>query len=274
MLFLNRDLAFRLEDGLREGNRQVIESWNALDSTVSMQAIEVDGGLAIYGGDGCPINEAVGLGMPSAVDEATLREIEEFYEANGHDTVIRVCPLAHPSLIGTVRKRGYVLGSFAYRWVLDLSSWESPLDEADPRVRQAVSAEEMAWARAICAGFEDADDVPEDRGVELEQAFFRMTGATPMIAIESGEPAAGGTVAMNHEVAALFGASTRLSYRRRGLQTALLDARLRLAKGRGVSIATIETEPDTHSQRNVERMGFRLAYAVAQMKRPQRRAGS
>ncbi len=268
MLYLNRDLARRLEEGLQSGNRETAKAWNALSSESAVRVLEVGDGLAIYGGAGCPVNEAVGLGMSSAVDETALLEIERFYAAHGHRSVIRVCSLAHPTLFDVIRKRGYVLGNFAYRFVLELPSWRSPFDKADVRVRKATGDEELAWARTVFMGFADDDRVPEDREIELERSFFRMAGVVPMIAVEGGQPAAGGAVAIGDEVAALFAASTLRSYRRRGLQTALLDGRLRLAKARGASIATVETDPGSDSQRNVERMGFRLAYAAVQMTRP------
>lgn len=117
MLFLNHDLAFQIEEDLRKGNQQLIEAWNTLDSGASVQTIELDGILAVYGGPECPINEAVGLGMSSPVDGGTVTQIEEFYESYDYPTVIRICPLAHPSLIETMRERGYVLSSFEYRWM-------------------------------------------------------------------------------------------------------------------------------------------------------------
>jgi GNAT superfamily N-acetyltransferase len=126
----------------------------------------------------------------------------------------------------------------------------------------------MEWARAIAAGFADADEVPENSNLDLERAFFRMRSSIPVVAIEHGNVAAGGILALNHEVAALFTTSTRLSFRKHGLQSALLDWRLRLAKESGARIATIDTDPGSDSQRNAERFGFRLAYVTAELVKP------
>lgn len=268
MLFLNHELATLIEGDLCKGNQRLGESWAESDSTDRAVALELDGGLAVYGGADCPINEAVGLGMSSPVDAGTLSKIEAFYESHDHPSVIRVCPLAHPSLVDVLRKRGYGLTSFAYRWVLDLQSWESPFDQADFRVREAASEEELTWARTVAAGFGDVDNVPENHDLSLDRAFFRMPSTIPIIAIEDGQHVAGGVLALNDNIASLFATSVQPAYRKRGLQTAMLDWRLRFAKTYGARIATIETDPDSDSQRNVERMGFRLAYVAVQMVKP------
>ncbi len=266
-LFLNHELAFQLEEDLRTGNQQLIKAWKALN-LAPIQAIAFDSIIAVYGGPDCPINEAVGLGMASPVDEYVLNKIEEFYDSNNHPTIVRVCPLAHPSLLENIRERGYVLTSFSYRWVLDLSLWKSPFDSPDSRIRVAKTSEEIEWARTVSAGFADTDELSTVEEIVLERAFFRVANNMPIIAIENGQIAAGGVLEIGEQVAALFATSTLPSYRKRGLQTALLDWRLRYAKEQGVRIATIETDPDSASQRNVERMGFRLAYVTSQLQKP------
>lgn len=267
-VFLNQELARKIEYGVVRGNRDLVEAWNSSGFSTTVMTKEFNHALAIYGGAECPVNETVGLGMFSPVAESTIEEIERFYHANHHASVIRVCPLAHPSLIEFTRQRGYVLNGFSYRWILDLNSWEPRCEVADSRVQMATKEEEMEWARVVAAGFADVDAVPVDQNLDLDRAFFRMQNSIPVLAFENGVAAAGGIVALGDEVAALFATSTRRSYRKRGLQTALLDWRLRFAKENGATIATIETEPGSNSQRNAERMGFRLAYVTAELVRP------
>ena len=61
----------------------------------------------------------------------------------------------------------------------------------------------------------------------------------------------------------LFGAGTLPEFRRRGIQTALLGVRMHYAAQAGCEIAVIVTQGGTTSQRNAERLGFRLAYSKA-----------
>ena len=70
-----------------------------------------------------------------------------------------------------------------------------------------------------------------------------------------------GLVIPEHRIFAVCGAGTLSEYRGRGLQTALLRARLADAAAGGCEYAVIVTQGGTTSQRNCERMGFRVAYS-------------
>jgi hypothetical protein len=64
-----------------------------------------------------------------------------------------------------------------------------------------------------------------------------------------------------HEgMALLAGASTVADARRRGLQAALLTARLAHAAELRCDLAMMGAPPGSSSQRNAERNGFRIAY--------------
>ena len=63
-----------------------------------------------------------------------------------------------------------------------------------------------------------------------------------------------------HDKVALFGgAATVPELRRRGLQTALLQARMLYAFDHGCDLAMMVAVPGSDSQRNAERRGFRVA---------------
>jgi GNAT superfamily N-acetyltransferase len=56
------------------------------------------------------------------------------------------------------------------------------------------------------------------------------------------------------------GAATVPELRRRGLQAALLEERMRYASDHGCDLAMMVAEAGSLSQRNAERQGFRVAY--------------
>jgi ribosomal protein S18 acetylase RimI-like enzyme len=70
-----------------------------------------------------------------------------------------------------------------------------------------------------------------------------------------------GLVISQHRVFAVCGAGTLADFRGRGLQTALLRARLAAAAEAGCEYAVVVTQGGTPSQRNCERLGFRVAYS-------------
>ncbi len=268
-LALTRELAARLEGGMAAANPRIMAALQEVAPDHPGAVLTRSGMTAVYGGDGFPLNEAVGVGMMGPVAPDLLDAIEAFYAGHHHASAIRVSSLAHPTAVSLTAARGYHLVEFSHRWVLDLKTWRPAREALDPRVRAAEPPEELEWARTMEAGFADTDSAPAGEALALSRAFFRMGGgAVPVIAREAGVAAACGMLDVDGEVAALFSGSTRPAYRRRGLQSALLDTRLRMAQARGCTIATIETDPGSGSQRNVERLGFQLAYAAASLRRP------
>ena len=62
-------------------------------------------------------------------------------------------------------------------------------------------------------------------------------------------------------VALLFSAGTAPEYRSQGVQAALLPACLHLARQQGADLAVVYATPGSVSERNVVRVGFRMAGA-------------
>jgi GNAT superfamily N-acetyltransferase len=75
-----------------------------------------------------------------------------------------------------------------------------------------------------------------------------------------GQPGAAGVLCIHDGVALFGGAATIPELRRRGLQAALLEQRMRYAFNQGCDLAMMVAEAGSGSQRNAERQGFRIAY--------------
>lgn len=97
---------------------------------------------------------------------------------------------------------------------------------------------------------------------ELFEGFARVESSVPVLAYIDGNAAGGGTLSVfrQQRLAGLFGAATLPEYRRRGVQTAMTYARLRMAADAGCDLAVVMTTPGSGSQRNAERQGFHVAY--------------
>ena len=72
--------------------------------------------------------------------------------------------------------------------------------------------------------------------------------------------AGGGMMSIHNGVASLGGAGTLPEFRNRGVQRALILARVAFAAESGCDLAMVATQPGSGSQRNVERQGFRVVY--------------
>lgn len=80
------------------------------------------------------------------------------------------------------------------------------------------------------------------------------------VAEADGEPGAAGALCIYENVALFAGAATVPELRRRGLQAALLEERMRYAFDSGCDLAMMVADAGSNSQRNAERQGFRIAY--------------
>jgi hypothetical protein len=78
------------------------------------------------------------------------------------------------------------------------------------------------------------------------------------VALRDGVLAGDASFRVTEGVAQLTGAATSPAHRRRGVQTALLSARLADATAAGCDIAVITTQPGSKSQQNAQRQGFDL----------------
>ena len=78
-----------------------------------------------------------------------------------------------------------------------------------------------------------------------------------------GSPAGAALLALDDDVGYLANASTLPHYRRRGVQTALIVARIADAVGSGCDVIASQAQFGSASQRNLERAGLQVAYTKA-----------
>lgn len=137
-------------------------------------------------------------------------------------------------------------------------------------VRSSGDDELDAWLEVVTDGFAH----PDEQGVAAHEDFprevianaerdFAEAGVVRYAALLDGVLAGGGSFRIAEGVAQLAGAATAPAYRRRGVQTALLSARLADAAAAGCEIAVVTTQPGSKSQQNVQRRGFDLLYTRA-----------
>lgn len=231
------------------------------DWPVSIQAI--GGGYAVYVVPGSPVNRVTGLGMHGPVSTASWEQVGAFYVQRGMPIRVDVCPLADHSLLQLVHRHTYRLEGFLN--VLACAVPEGIVSlpcPPDVEVSPASRAEGELWIRTTAQGFAGTEAPPRET-LDILAPNFYAANAVPFLARVGGEPAGGGSLLLHDGVAEFGGDSTRPAFRQRGVQTVLLQARLAAARGLGCDLAMLLTEPGSDSQRNAERVGFRVAYTKA-----------
>ncbi|HEY1238920.1 MAG TPA: hypothetical protein VGF16_00125 [Bryobacteraceae bacterium] len=222
--------------------------------------LEIAGGTVVFQGAASPLSQAVGLGLNGPVRESELSAIEAFFRSRGAPVTIDLCPLADPGFVECMGRRGYRITEFNNVLVKPLAAMETA---ASPRVRRASADERERWAHTAGHGFFEQSDLT-DQEMEVGRAIFSMPGALCYLA-ESETGASEGAAAMVAcgGLAELFADSTVAEFRRRGVHRELIVARLKEAVALGCDVAAASTAPGSGSQRNYERMGFRVAYTKA-----------
>jgi ribosomal protein S18 acetylase RimI-like enzyme len=216
----------------------------------------------IFAGLGSPIGRATGVGLDRAFTAADLDRVEQFYRAHQAPAQVDLCPMHRPEVFELFKDRGYAiaeLNNVLFRR-LDVEE-EFPTPPSGCEIRRSLMDEAEAAGAIVESAFFPEGAPEAFRG--LIAPFYQMDRALAFVASIAGKLVACGTglVIPEHRVFALCGAGTLAEFRGRGLQTALLRARMAAAVEAGCEYAVVVTQGGTISQRNAERLGFRVAYS-------------
>lgn len=259
MTFADHALALRLEGAEAFACAQFAAARRRIFPGCGSEITQIAGTTVVFDGVDAPTTQTFGLGLFEDLSPPDLDRIEQFFRSRGAAVMHEVCPFAGVAILGLLCARGYQpceISNVLYRPVEAMpTSFPSSIS-----VRVATPVEFEVWGDVSARGW--THEHPE-----LEP-FVRQMGVisaarerSPCFLAElDGVPAAAGALVMYEGVALFAGASTIPESRRRGLQGALLAARMRHAPSTGCDIAMMVSEAGSSSQNNAERQGFGVAY--------------
>jgi GNAT superfamily N-acetyltransferase len=278
MLFATTTMAARIERAEAAVVRDFAERARTGGRDVLIEP--VGGTHAVYGGPGEPFNKVVGLGLNGSVDEDALARLETAYDARRAEIRVEQSSLADPGVALALTRRGYEL--VGYENVLGLGLTAALVEDLSRAVQEDAGhglaierarPEQLSiWIETAIEGFlaPDQFDGPPPtetfdretlRGVYAD--YSESPGTVMYFAHREGEIAGVGSARAADGLALMSGAATLPAHRRRGVQSALLRARLLDVATAGCDLAVVTTEPASKSQQNVQRAGFALLYARA-----------
>jgi hypothetical protein len=237
----------------------------AHESGDTARTLVAGGGRAVYGRPGSPLNKVLGLGVGVRVSDDDLATIEQFYASHRSAIAIELCPLAQADLPVRLGGRGYTVQAFESQLGCELSPGaRASIAVDDGTVRVVPTDDNDTWLEVISEGFavaEAGDQPPSREAIATVSAMmqgFNHPAITRLLAFVDGEPAGGGAAYDVDGIVGIFGTATRLPFRRRGIQRAIVRAAIAGAPEATLAIAT--TAPGSASQRTFERLGFQLLY--------------
>ncbi len=269
-MFVAPDLAARIDRVEARLSLAIATAAQLADPTLSVHITEICGGAAVLLRPGSPINKLIGLGFTGPLDLEILQTIESTWHAHGESVRVELSSLADPGVAEQLSARGYRLRGFEHVLVRPLTPGDA--DRELPGID--LPEDDPAWLRTVVDGFASPDGsavaiapLGRDALDAVMRDFIAAPGFRRYTARLRGT--LGGTIVgaaamrIDDGIALLCGASTLPPARRRGVQAALLAARLRDASRAGCELAVVTTEPGSLSQRNVARHGFELAHVRA-----------
>lgn len=281
-LFIDHALSARLESIEAEQLAGLVRAVSARLPERRAASLSIAGGVAAYIGPSVSTSRAAGLGMSGPVEDADVAALVDFYRSRGMAARILVSPFADQSLFARLGEHGFRLSGLDTILVrpLGLARAETPFSDAPApgvSVRVATHGDAATWVEASLSGFgawrpPGSPEAPasEARAAAFHAAFeasFADAAITYWMGSVAGVIAGAAALHLRGGAGYFFAASTLEAHRGRGVQRALILARLQAARDAGCDLAFTGTAPGGASQRNFERLGFVPAYSQALLQR-------
>jgi len=259
VLFSDLPLSRRLERTEGAACAQYAEARARLFPASGATWIECSGTYAVFDGVDSPVTQTFGLGLFEDATPDALEQMEQFFRARGTATFHEVSPFAGTNTLDLLCRRGYrpIEISSVMVMPVEATARERP---ANIEVRAIAPHEARLWSEVSARGWSHEHPELHDFLLELGPILAARPDSLCFLATIGGQAAAAGVLSIHGRTALFGGAATIPEMRRRGLQAALLQERMRHASASGCDVAMMVAALGSDSQRNAERTGFRVAY--------------
>jgi hypothetical protein len=218
--------------------------------------LEAGSGLAVFTGADLFSNRVIGLGLDGPVDSHDLGRVEEFYRERGLGTQVEVPSLADRRFLSQLGDRGYRVTRFRNIYAVAPPNPGRPAEHVDVQIVDDTHAGE--WSDVLIDGFGYQDPTDQAAVARWNRGLLDTDGVHALVARLDDTTVGSASIYISDGAAVLGGATTLMAWRDRGVQSALIVARLNMAHDSGCEIAIVTADPGSTSGRNAERAGFQL----------------
>lgn len=265
-------MARRVEHAEAELTRTVIASARNAPSAFWRP---FEGGGATYLRADSPMNKVIGAGLDAPIDPAALSGLEAELRTRSDVVRVELATVATAASGTLLTERGYRLLGFEDVWLRSLTA-TTPVSALDVDVVSVDVVDPWRATTIEAVACPDGTGSPVDqlsrRTIEIAiDDVLEASGFDRHVASVNGVVAGAASMFVHEGVALLTGSATLPVFRRRGVQTALIAARLDAARVRGAELAAVTTPPASRSGANAARRGFVLGYTRAILAGPAHR---
>jgi hypothetical protein len=180
-----------------------------------------------------------------------------------------VASWAPPPLIARLAARGYAVAWFRNVYVAELDD-RPVIGHPAMTVDEVTPATVEDWLAVLRIGNAMTTSEAAVVSDEFARAARDVPGTTDYLAHLDGTPAGCASLTVESGIGWLGGAATVPTFRRRGVQGALVRRRMSAAQAAGCDLAVVTAVPAGGSARNVARLGFTLVYCQTVLTRTAR----
>lgn len=217
-------------------------------------------------------NRVIGAGVLAPLDGAGLDALLAHYDAAGCRPCVEVY-VGHtpPAVLAALAAAGFADGGQGLEAHLLETDRAPRVDRAGVTIRRIRPDEHRRFGELVRDGFGVAGDpVLGPFFVDLTEASLAALGAdgAAFVASMDGADAGTGQLVCSEDVAGCYSGSVLEPYRGRGIQKALIAARVAEGLARGRRRFSSQTDPDSPSGHNLHDLGFRTLYQARWYVRP------
>lgn len=261
---LNLDLARRIEHSAATFSMRQASALAGVAPDSGSVALPLDGGALVSFGPGRYVNRAIGLGFGGTAAAELVDALNAFYHDRGMRPSLELSPLANAGLLPALTADGYALERFRNVYAHDLTTLAPQAADSIVSLDATMAADRTRILSGNAPLGSDARRVSD----EFCDASARVPGTRDFIAFVDGTSAACGSLTVIDDMGWIGGAATLATQQGKGLQSALVNHRLRLASDLGCNLVAATALPDGQSAQNLIRLGFQLLYTQVVMTRP------
>lgn len=251
------------------------------DPSWRSDTFELAGGHAVLWGSGLYVNRAMAAGVEAPLEDEHVDLLETRSHTARVAPAIEISAATDPRSVELATARSYradggAAGVSALRFRFDDRS-QSQLDDLrrdqptgfrfDP-----ADAQVNDWQETSAAGWGHSTVAARRASDAYARAAATIDGTSLFLIreVEDGRAVGCATLSIRGDVATLGGMSTLPGARGRGVQSASINHRLRIAMAAGCTVATTTTVAGGASERNLRRCGFERWFELRTLIGPSR----
>jgi GNAT superfamily N-acetyltransferase len=267
MQFIDLELVRRMELAEARIGESLVHSMQKRMPEAPAAAIRVAGGIATFTGVDSPISQVIGAGLEENIAEAELDRLEEFFKTRGAPAIIELASFAAPSFVEMLNQRRYTIVEFSHVLAQKCERSEKfPAPAREIAIREVRDEDAKLYTETVAKSYAEFFQ-PTRELLDVVEGFCYDPHGRCFLAFVDSQPAGGGGAAASDGIGTLGGAGVLPEFRGRGLQSALISARMEWLAAKNCEWLVTVAHAGSASHRNMERFGFRLVYTRTKVMR-------